>query len=119
MFPDHYHNPRATGVFRDLAHLPRWVCYLQAAAAETRPTFIAQKQTHSLFPTPFPKLETSKGQTHLDSQRLAPLASRGRKFPVAPGQAGSQESLGGERQQEGLKAEILAFINNPQGGVQV
>jgi hypothetical protein len=48
-----------------------------------------------------------------------PLASRGRKFPVAPGQAGSQESLGGERQQEGLKAEILAFINNPQGGVQV
>lgn len=78
MFPDHYHNPRATGVFRDLAHLPRWVCYLQAAAAETRPTFIAQKQTHSLFPTPFPKLETSKGQTHLDSQRLAPLASRGR-----------------------------------------
>lgn len=45
-----YHNPSVTGVLQDLAHLPRWVCYLQAAA-ETRSTFIARKQTHS--PPPF------------------------------------------------------------------
>lgn len=44
-----YHNPSATGDPQDLARLPRWVCYLRAAA-ETRSTFIAQKQTHSPLP---------------------------------------------------------------------
>lgn len=52
-----YHNPSATGDPQDLARLPRWVCYLRAAA-ETRSTFIAQKQTHSPFPPP--ELETSE-----------------------------------------------------------
>lgn len=47
----------ASGVLQNLAHLPRWVCFLQAAA-ETRSTFIAQKQNHSL--SPLSELTTSK-----------------------------------------------------------
>lgn len=52
-----YHNPIATGVFQDLAHLPR--CYLQAAA-KTGSVFIAQKQTHPPTSLLLPELETSK-----------------------------------------------------------
>lgn len=76
---NHYHNPSATGVLQDLSHLPRWVCFLQAAA-ETRSTFIAQKQNRSPFtPTPFLSWKSSSANTSgYAASSLAPLASRGR-----------------------------------------
>lgn len=66
-----------------------------------------------------PRILTISGCQLIQLNADAPLASRGRKFPVAPGLAGSQESFSGETQQEALRAEILAFINSPQGGVHL